>query len=80
MNSSQPPAPDENVAPAPGFSRDLVHRCCEEVGLDPHRDADEVVDAIQCAPDRDCCDSGCDPCVLTIVRAASLVRQRHRAP
>lgn len=79
MSASVPPNPSQ---PAPSAEEanltNLVRHCCEEVGLDPDRDADEVLDAVDDPPYRECCDSGCDPCVLTIVRAASLVRQRRR--
>lgn len=77
MTERVPPSPPR-VAPADqeAFTR-LVRRCCEEVGLDPDRDADEVCDAVDEPPDRECCDSGCDPCVLSVVRAAALVRQRR---
>lgn len=63
------PAPDE-------IPRQLVFSCCEEVGLDPYRDFDEVLDAVHNPPARECCESACDPCILTIERAAALVRYR----
>lgn len=80
MPPSDPPPSDPvvalvtNAAPVP---RELVLACCEEVGLDPERDYDEVLEAVSDPPYRECCESGCDPCVLSIVRAAALVRQRH---
>lgn len=78
MSTSVPPNPSQPAPSAENASfTNLVRRCCEEVGLDPDRDADEVIEAVDDPPDRECCDSGCDPCVLTIVRAASLVRLRR---
>ncbi len=75
-----PPPDHQESAHRAAVPRALVHTCCEEVGLDPVRDADEVIDAMRAPPERECCDSGCDPCVLTILRAASLVKQRHHTP
>jgi hypothetical protein len=69
---------DENTLPAASYPRSLVRACCEEVGLDPDSTIDEVLDVLVNPPDRACCDSGCDPCILTIFRAASLVRSRHK--
>ncbi len=75
---TSPVSPLEGVEPEPeAVPRDLVSACCEEVGLDPERDWRDVLDALHDPPLRECCDSACDPCILTVVRAASLVRQRR---
>lgn len=80
--SSQTPASEPPVCLAASntttteIPHELVFICCEEAGLDPYRDFDEVLQAVEDPPARECCESGCDPCVLTIVRAAALVRYR----
>lgn len=86
-SSSVPPPPSESDSSSPvqlaepegppaEVPRELVFSCCEEVGLDPYRDFDEVLAAVAEPPWRQCCESACDPCVLTIERAAALVRYR----
>lgn len=80
--TSPPPPPSEPTvevardATRDEIPRELVFTCCEEVGLDPYRDFDEVLEALWDPPLRQCCESACDPCVLTIERAAALVRYR----
>lgn len=79
--SSSPSQPPVSLASSntitPEIPPELVFTCCEEVGLDPYRDFDEVRQAVDDPPARECCESGCEPCVLTIVRAANLVRYRR---
>jgi hypothetical protein len=58
---------------------ELARECCEAFGLDPRRDAERVLEiasdpALTTEP---CCDSGCDPCVVTLQMAASLLRRRR---
>lgn len=79
MSASDLPYPPlKTASPTPDDVNplDVIRRCCIEAGLDPERDADEVALAIEYPIDRDCCDSGCEPCVLTINRAASLAKRR----
>jgi hypothetical protein len=54
----------------------VIRQCCTEVGLEPDRDATRVADAIAFGVSEPCCESACDPCVLTIERAAALAKQR----
>lgn len=56
--------------------QDVIRQCCVEVGLDPDRDAGRVADAIDEGMYEPCCESACDPCVLTIERAAWLAKRR----
>lgn len=55
---------------------EVIRQCCTEVGLDPDRDATRVAEAMVDGLDEPCCESACDPCVLTIERAATLAQRR----
>jgi hypothetical protein len=82
MSASNPPNHPSNATSSTSDADvtpfEVVRRCCIEAGLDPDRDADEVALAVDYPIDRDCCESGCEPCVLTINRAASLAKRRLR--
>lgn len=57
----------------------VIRQCCVEVGLDPDRDSTRVAEAMDEGMSEPCCESACDPCVLTIERAAALAKQRVTA-
>jgi hypothetical protein len=54
--------------------------CCAELGLEPDRDAEYVME-LAADPEiaEPCCDSGCDPCVETLLSAARLFNRRRAA-
>lgn len=73
-----PPLPGESAGAPP--REDQVRSCCEAVGLDPYRDAERVTQIFHEGEEsvETCCDSGCDPCVDTLISAVRLLRQRTK--
>lgn len=51
---------------------------CVRKGLDPERDAEDVIDlAAQDEDDwEECCDGGCTPCIAVVQSAAIALRRR----
>jgi hypothetical protein len=56
----------------------LARQCCTDVGLNPSRDAEQVIDGLSMEAEDwpACCDSGCSPCVDTLQSAVRLLRIR----
>jgi hypothetical protein len=59
----------------------LARRACEAVGLNPQRDARDVVELSEADSEdwEECCEGGCEPCVAVLQSAALVLRRRLAA-
>ncbi len=57
---------------------ELARECCLATGLDPFRDAQDVIDIADQDTEQwqECCDGGCEPCVAVLQSAALALRRR----